>query len=201
MKTKELIKLLQDADPTGEHHVRGLGGIPKHVELVPGYYDGSYSYYDEDGNYVISKAGCKVDIFCSDIDSYIEDLIDIHDRYNKAKVLSSFKFENCSDSYKEERLKGISKEYDNWYNLENEIYLEYVEESFNNAQLGWTWYQDKKVDIEKGMHVYYTWLIFDENGKQQSSNIKNTEAILYSGMFEKLDNSHKPGYYQWALKK
>lgn len=48
MKTKDFIKMLQKADPTGEHHVR-LGGVIFDAALVAGYYDGPNCYVDENG--------------------------------------------------------------------------------------------------------------------------------------------------------
>ena len=69
-----------------------------------------------------------------------------------------------------------------------------------NSNKGWTWFQNKMVDSERGMHVYYTWEIFDENGKSQGSNLHMTESVQLSGLWEKLDNNVKPGFYQWILK-
>lgn len=50
MTTSEFIKMLQDADPSGEAHIRMSGGVPKYAELKEGYWDGPYSYIDSDGN-------------------------------------------------------------------------------------------------------------------------------------------------------
>lgn len=72
MKTKDFIKMLQDADPSGELHVRMQGGIPQFAIRKPGYWDGHYSYIDEDGNWVESEEGDKIDIYCQDIDDYVE---------------------------------------------------------------------------------------------------------------------------------
>jgi len=71
MKTKELIKLLQEEDPSGEAHVRMPGGVPVHVELKEGYYDGPYSYIDEDGNFVETDNGEKVDVYCTDLEEFV----------------------------------------------------------------------------------------------------------------------------------
>jgi len=35
MKTKELIKILQKADPSGEAHVRMDGGVPTYANTKP----------------------------------------------------------------------------------------------------------------------------------------------------------------------
>lgn len=72
MKTKDFIKMLQDADPSGELHVRMQGGIPRFAIRNPGYWDGNYSYIDEDGNWVESEESDKIDIYCQDIDDYVE---------------------------------------------------------------------------------------------------------------------------------
>lgn len=54
MKTKKLIKILQDADPSGECHVRLLSGDMDgdkcgfYTEHKPDYYDGPYSYLKGD---------------------------------------------------------------------------------------------------------------------------------------------------------
>ena len=76
MTTKEFIKMLQDADPTGDSHVRMSGGVPVGVARIPGYYDGHYSYIDENDNYVSTMKGSKVDIYCRD---YIDIISDYYD--------------------------------------------------------------------------------------------------------------------------
>jgi len=63
MKTKELIKLLKEADPSGELHVRGSGGgAIVGCENKEGYWDGPYQYFDENKNLVISTSGRKIDL-------------------------------------------------------------------------------------------------------------------------------------------
>ena len=48
MTTSQFIKMLQEADPSGEAHIRMDGGIPLFAELKPGYWDGPYEYIDEE---------------------------------------------------------------------------------------------------------------------------------------------------------
>ena len=36
--------------------------------------------------------------------------------------------------------------------------------------------------------------------KEQSSNVHNVEAVLKSGLFERVDNNKMPGYYEWIKK-
>lgn len=75
MKTKELIKLLQQEDPTGEAHVRIDGAMPWFVEAKPGYYDGSYTYLDDDGCLIVSTTGTKVDIRLYELDVHVERIV------------------------------------------------------------------------------------------------------------------------------
>ena len=67
MKTKDFIKMLQEADPSGEAYIRMQGGVPHCAELKEGYWDGPFQYIDDDGNFVTSIKEFKVDIHCIDI--------------------------------------------------------------------------------------------------------------------------------------
>jgi len=81
---------------------------------------------------------------------------------------------------------------------------EEIKQCLENEEKGWTWFQNKKVDkVKEGdinMHIYYTWKIHNEKGESQSSTPWNTEGVLNSGKFERLDNQAIKGYYQWKLK-
>lgn len=70
MKTKEFIKMLQEADPTGEAYIRMSDGVPFAAELKPGYYDGPYSYVDENDNWVVSARNPKIDIAYMDLEEW-----------------------------------------------------------------------------------------------------------------------------------
>ena len=62
MKTKELIEMLKEADPSGECHVRIEGLSPSCCVRKPGYWDGPYQYVEDD-TLVFSTKGEKVDIY------------------------------------------------------------------------------------------------------------------------------------------
>lgn len=62
MKSKEFIKMIQEADPTGEKYIRLSDGIPIFADPKPGYWDGPFAYINEDGKYVTSISGDKIDI-------------------------------------------------------------------------------------------------------------------------------------------
>ena len=87
MISSDLIKLLQEADPSGNLHVRINGEAPEHVMAKPGYYDGPYTYMDG-GKLVFSTEGDKVDIDTFDVDAFVwenfddwEDKVEFHYTY------------------------------------------------------------------------------------------------------------------------
>lgn len=72
MKTKELIKQLQEADPSGECHVRINNEPICSVYSLPGYWDGPYNYLEWDKDrknptWIQSTKGDKVDIATVDL--------------------------------------------------------------------------------------------------------------------------------------
>jgi hypothetical protein len=76
MKTKKLIKLLQEADPTGEGYVRINSEPILFCEPKEGYWDGPYNYLEKtkDGKYiwVESTKGYKIDIRTIDMFDFID---------------------------------------------------------------------------------------------------------------------------------
>lgn len=91
MKTKELIALLQEADPTGELPVCVGNVSPYFVDVQPGYYDGCLQllvedpalkpYYSVVGGKICS-GGMKVKIVTMDLDSAIFDNPDLPVEYD-----------------------------------------------------------------------------------------------------------------------
>jgi hypothetical protein len=203
MKTKELIKLLQEADPNGESYVRIDDGIPVYVERKPGYYDGSYSYYDEDRKYCISKMDSKVDIHTTAIFDYVVDNMGSFPN-NKSieEVLDKFNFylsenEEQNNKEKERYVQQIINAYNENIKMDENLYEEALANMYANALNGWTWFQNKLVDTIGKEHHFYTWLIYNENEKKIGSCINNTESIVTSGLWEKVDNNKIEGYYEW----
>lgn len=209
MKTSEFIKMLQEADPSGEAHVRMSGGVPKFAELKAGYWDGPYSYIDEDGNWTYSTEGNKVDIHCIDIDDFVDRQIGSYRIPEWEEVASKFKFNlgYSIESQRKEREDGILKSAKEAYDDLVEMYRRFESEgedrALENSDKGWAWFQNKLVDdatLKPNMHHYYTWMVYDENGEKQSSNPHNVESVYKSGLFERHDNGVKEGYYQWIKK-
>ena len=99
MTTSQFIKMLQEADPSGEAHIRMEGGIPLFAELKPGYWDGPYEYIDEDDNYLKIP---KVTYLPEGYYNYV---------FNKGsgnEVTVNFESLENSDTFWQSELEGIS---------------------------------------------------------------------------------------------
>jgi len=207
MTTSEFIKMLQKADPSGNAHIRMDGGIPFSAELKEGYWDGPYSYIDEKGDYVYSSEGLKVDIHCKNLESYIEEHFNLHDPKNWKSIKSKFKFKLTyarSSEREESFMKRAKCEWDEYHEIHTNSFNRSIKLSLDNNANGWTWFQNKLVDdksLEFNQHHYYTWKIYDKDGNIQHSTIQNVEAVYKSGLFKRLDNNKKEGYYEWKIKK
>jgi hypothetical protein len=206
MTTKEFIKMLQEADPSGECHVRIPGGIPRHAEKKEGYWDGPYSYINEEGQYVYTTQGSKVDIYMEDIWDFVENNYSKKTSWEDIEKLFVFDLTYSNKESRDERANSILKEAKEAFievdEIQRKLYNKSLEEMIDNSNSGWTWFQDKKVDLKEcpNWHVYYTWKIYDRWGKDHGSNLHQTQPILESGLWEKHDNGVKEGYYQWIKK-
>ena len=125
MKTKELIKLLKEADPTGEMHVRVGGGPIIGVDLKEGYWDGSYSYVerDEKGPYVWheSNEGYKVDVMTIDLFDFVDFF---NGDYEEAKKHVVFHFVNAPEHAKKKEetfLKELRMRCEQYNDIVDEI--------------------------------------------------------------------------------
>ena len=105
MKIKKVIELLQKLDPEDMLYF-GNGGLLG-FDSLPGYYDGDYSYIDEETDkLVFTREGGKVIPYCKDLDWYIEQ----YDG-NEDKVLENIELHYSLGGEKIERIKDrIKKE-------------------------------------------------------------------------------------------
>ena len=109
MKTKELIKMLKDADPSGELHVRMDGSIPLYAYRIPGYYDGAYAYIDENGNYTLSTEGDKVEIDSLDVYSFVDDNMDENTKWEDIEKKFKFKLTYFYKEHRDQKSNVILK--------------------------------------------------------------------------------------------
>lgn len=116
MKTKELIKRLQEADPDGEIEVNINGEDPYLVETLPGYYDGSYQtlihaehrkpYYTPIG-VTIRRRGKKVIIKTLSIEDILFDNPDCLIQYDSEETRE--RHEKCMENKRQEIKQEIEK--------------------------------------------------------------------------------------------
>jgi len=199
MKTKDFIAMLQKEDPTGESHIRMGDGIPFDVELKEGYWDGTYTYIDEDKKYVTSDKGFKVDIHCYEVSDIVERFYDFHTPEHSTweYIKSKFIFDCSYPERRMERVYGEAKEqYDILVDFHTKSFKESTDLALTRMKEGWKFYQNKLVETSKD-YYYYGWKIIGEDGKIEGSSIRNTEGIIYSGLFERLDNNEMEGFYEW----
>lgn len=206
MTTKELIELLQKTDPEGTHHVRIRGGgCPVDAIVFPGYYDGSYSYYDEENNFVVTSSGVKVDIFCTDWQTV---LWDRDGDYSKIKIdMSAYTYKEKETGEWMDKLKKESEYVISWLK-------EFHEKIFNEKILpkfkeGWLAYDDK-YKLDNGRIIPFPkWIREEEGGEETDLMICGAQYIfrhykddkhkndIFYQVFEEFE---KGGVRYWKLK-
>lgn len=203
MTTSELIKLLQKEDPQGDCHVRIAGSMPAYVESKPGYWDGSYSYLDRKGNYVITTKGAKVDIITMDVEDFIWNN---QGDYSKVKVdLAGY-----SGEVLEKKVSSLQEKFRKIQDRYNAFAKQMLEEHtilvLNKLKEGWQiiqpssypighynvmWYvknPDKFVEIKNGYRA-------PDNRNQKQLVQGDCGAVLKSGFF-KADRKGKLIYWR-----
>ncbi len=204
MTTAEFIKMLQDADPAGTAHVRMEGGVPYYAEHKAGYWDGPYSYIDENGKYVQTSQGSKVDIYCKTSSEYVWDnemnwnsfQEDPELAWERLKELFVFDYNNYSDpKQRQERIDGFFKnlrndfdEYISYSITSNQKYLDDVITKYN---AGWRFFQKKNHKMK-----FYDWVILTVLGTNDGANWATTGPIILSGKFKPIE---KEDYLEWVL--
>jgi len=192
MRTKDFIKMLQEADPTGEAYIRWGEGVPYYAELKDGYWDGPFSYINEDGQYVDSIAGMKVDIYTKTPEDIVTRVVETEwNPYLDSteglwdKVLKKFKFEyggyaiESQRSEREERFLKEPKEHFEWLiRHEKDSWDKYLVEMTRKAKEGWEFYQ-----VQDSKLKYYDWQIKMSDGNWTGANLATTYPILESGKF------------------
>jgi len=99
-------------------------------------------------------------------------------------------------------MEHAKEECDQYKEMRESLYEKGHSDMKENAKKGWRWFQNKDVDKNEkpNLHKYYTWKIYDEKKKERMSSVYNTESIMKSGDWEKVDNKKKKGYYEWIFK-
>ena len=211
MTTSEFIKMLQEADPKGTAHIRMDGGVPYAAHLKEGYYDGPYSYIDEDFNWVKSASGNKVDLYCINVWEFVDRVKGDAETFDDIK--HKFKFDlniYMNPEQRIEREKSLLDEAEKAFNeikeMDEDMFLRQLADAVKRGEEGWKWFQNKEVDTvpeeEMNYHIYYTWKLINPDGSVQSngSTPYEIQPILQSDMWTKSDNGVVLGYYEWIYK-
>jgi len=151
MKTKDLIKLLQEEDPSGEGYVRIEGGAIVGAEAKEGYWDGSYSYF-ENGVYVTSTRDYKVDIRTMDVDDVIWDLDGDMEQIRK-KVRVEYTY--CDKTKEENFWKHVEEEAKTAKDTTYQIDKEFSEKTLKRYKEGW---KIRHLKTDKGKTYLRNWI-------------------------------------------
>lgn len=178
MKSKDVIKQLQEIDPSGETHVClwGNSALMSFAKL-PGYYDGSYAYINDDGKHVVSRSGDKIIAYDYDVDYWVEE----HEG-DIDKVLEQFVLKGLPDHNKERVMSQIEKACKEYNDFEEKSHKEFSFEIIKRLQDGWSVFTiDKQI-------------VYVKDDKKEFFNLGSIKAINDSGLFEKDENN------RWNLK-
>lgn len=212
MKTKDFIAMLQKEDPSGEGFVRIDGGAIIHCEEKPGYYDGAYHYINEEGKYVISTEGYKIDIYTESVDDVIWEcngdlekikerfILDYHHSYSGPTLKS--KINDFWDSVEKKSIKA--REYHKSSLAEfSERIKKSIAEGFCYIQLKDNLDKTWMTDFKRTKNITAALEVAKSN-KEKGNGLINEgvmggefDALLYSGNFVKID---KGEYFDWVLK-
>jgi hypothetical protein len=184
MKTKDLIKILQEADPSGECHVRvnteSGSGAPVWAEKKEGYWDGYYSYI-EDGVMHFSTAGNKVDLVVMNEEDWAmnypetwEEKIDFH--------FENYVYKEHRDEKIEMIKKAMSETSDEIKEIEKHIQDRQLPEMIKKIKNGWEIIDNSgdKIDSTK---------IYFKKGLRKENLVSGYIKILYkTDVFRKEGN-------------
>ena len=214
MTTKEFIKMLQEADPDGNAHVRMSGGVPVWAEHKEGYWDGPYSYINEEGKWVHTIANSKVDISCKEPTDMVEEAlrgINWFEAQDKEKLWQMVKdmfiidMNGYADAKQRQEkidsyLKHVKEHFDWYYKYEIETWVVYLEKVVDLYKNGCRFYRKKEV----GKMIYYEgWKFVNKKDSKNigHANLAHTYPILKSGLFEQIqcDKLFMKDYYEFKL--
>ena len=204
MKTKDLIELLRNADPTGEGYIMlDEYDVPLFLEYKIGYWDGAYSYLDETGRMVVSTKDSKFDLYCKGVEDVVWDDLDGKVDAERFKCVESdtpfhfdkdhwwerlkeaFKFDSSvTDDMKAKLLKKAEELYDRWVSYRRESDAEWEERTLKEHADGIRFFQAKEVD----QHGYRHFFSEPDPHKGRGGLCSGTiSVLLYSGLFKKLE--------------
>jgi len=216
MKTKEFIEILQKADPSGEAHIRMPdGSIPYYAELKPGYYDGPYSYLDENGKWIYTTNGMKVDVYSCEKYSFAWDLVGEtnpwvvteEEAWNHVKkhfdVTTTYFYEKDRLERTEGFFKEVREAFDDAFPFHIRHWNQSLDEVIEKAKNGWKFYQR-----EDSKRINEFIVIDDKGNIQVGTNYATSRPLYDSGKFTRSKNGisgndllPKKNFMNWFTKK
>jgi len=210
MKTKELIRQLQEMDPEGELHVTGDSGAILDVQRMPGYYDGPGHYMEDSdcfpSNYAIDYKNDKVVITCISVDEFIWN----HEGdYSKIDLI-------MNNSEKKDYIESFKKEADRYHAFHESNQKRAIVSIMERTTAGNTSiYQHKEAnkyvmsfinlnkfkDTEKAAQIMCR-KGYEGHVKLGISHLNQGQAsaLIESSIFERVDHGVLSDYYIWRVK-
>ena len=187
MKTKDIIRLLQEADPSGETHVRfeGDGDVVEFVR-VPGYYDGSYTYVDGD-KLIQTDKGSKIDAYTWDIKGKIWDFKGDLEKIKEGIILDFRDEEKAKKIFEEEILPEAQRAREFCQGL----LFQFIVEVLQKIKEGWIITQPLDTTIG-----HYNQMVFKKGKEEDRLCQGECGAVLESGFFE-VEKTNE--YYVWKV--
>jgi len=196
MKTKEFIEILQKADPSGEAHIRMPdGGIPYYAELKPGYWDGPYSYLDENGKWIYTIEGNKVDVWQRDKYDFVWEIVEDTNPWiitkEEAWELVKSKFDvrmggYAIESQRNDRVdgffKGVKEPFEDAWEHHRPHWDVWLEKDIEKVKKGYRFFQR-----EESLRIN-EFIIMNDKGKfEVGTNYGTSRPIYDSGKFIRSD--------------
>jgi len=181
MTTSELIKQLQEADPEGNTHIRIArfgeddSGIPDYVCKLPGYWDGTYAYEDEDKNLVFTSADSKVDINILCYDNWVVRHLD--DWESKLKFNYTFLDKEGNKQRADSIIKSFKEHEYEYRRIDKQVSDEHILKMIRKLKDGCTLQEKEKCG--------YKVLELDDGKKSMIGN-GYSHVIMTCGLFKRV---------------
>ena len=198
MKTKDFIKMLQEADPEGEGYVRlPWGGAPWFAEAKEGYWDGPYEYLEDINpdkpslhkkRWVTSTLGYKVDIHALEYDSIVwEEKGDMNKIRERIRIDYNWVTDEKENAFWDDIEKEAEYARKRDENFLEDWYQKVLEEYYYD---GWEIRQplDKKIGYYNCMKAHKLFHV------PQTLNQGSCDILIRSGKFYP---EKKKKYYVW----
>lgn len=193
MTTKEFIELLMKADPSGNAYIRFPdGSIPCSAQVVPGYYDGPFSYINERNQWVRSINGIKLEIDTISPESMVDNFIENWNPYLesidtlwdlvKTKFVLDESYVRGDNRKINDFFKSIKNYFDSSTERTIESYNKDLDEVIDLYKRGCRFIRKENVNLI----LYEGWEFINETNPTDrgSACSKYTYPIVWSGKFK-----------------